>query len=398
MPAPILPLADATARRALPAAALPGFATPVRAGTRVASAGRVPLARVGHEAARLEFGRERLFRWLNNLQARTPQLVAFVGDSNTQGRWGYALASTEGLFLQLSASGVTAVNHGVSGSTLANWVDNSGTVAGTGKHMAAVLATGPDLLVLAHGGTNEPSSGGTSDKFLGDLDTALATIRTSPNGAIGRLSIVLVANAAQGSGTIQAGTSDMADEYFNAKVRIGMVALTHKHGCAFFDRGGRFPDASVDLATGSVGVNSWIDDYRLHTMGAHTTLLAQEFFDWIAPSVLRTTQSVALVPETGFAQPGSAECLQVRRMPGGTALIEGYVTGPGTVLAAGRAIATVPEGFRPRVQVWQASGLVFASLPMEAAEININTSGVASIARASVASAACVYIRALYST
>ena len=108
--------------------------------------------------------------------------------------------------------------------------------------------------------------------------------------------------------------------------------------------------------------------------------------------------ALALVPETGFAQPGSAECLQVRRMPGGTALIEGYVTGPGTVLAAGRAIATVPEGFRPRVQVWQASGLVFASLPMEAAEININTSGVASIARASVASAACVYIRALYST
>lgn len=386
--------ADRVARTALPAAVLPPFVSPTGAGSLVPSAGRVPAARVGHEPSRLDFGRERLFRWLNQLALRRPQLAVFVGDSNTEGRWGATAAA-----LLAGLTGVTVANHGLSGTTVGQWASNTGAIAGTNRGLAALLTSAPDLLVIGYGGTNDPLFGGTSDSHLVDLDAALATIRASANGSVGRLGIVLAAAATQGSGIVRGGTADTTDEYYLAKVRRGLVALAHKHRCAFFDRGGRFPDSTVDLAAGSVGANSWLDDNRLHTMGAHTTLLAREFFDWIAPPGLRTERMVMPALSAGFTLPASEEAMSLQRIGGGVVAIEGYVGGPSTVLAAGRSAATLPPGWRPRVAKWGLPARVFdGTLPMEAAGVNISTAGEITLSAATTRSCTRLYVDGLFST
>ena len=189
------------------------------------------------------------------------------------------------------------------------------------------------------------------------------------------------------------------DEYYLAKVRRGLVALAHKHGCAFFDRGGRFPDSTVDLAAGSVGANSWLDDNRLHTMGAHTTLLAREFFDWVAPPGLRTERIVLSAPATGFTLPAGEEALSLQRLGAGVVAVEGYLSGPGTALAAGRSVATLPPGWRPRVAKWSLSARAFdGTLPMEAAGANISAAGEITLSAATTRSCMRLYIDALFST
>ena len=389
----ITPSADRLARSALPAASLPSFTRPLGAGTLVPSAGRVPAVRVGHEVSRLDFGRERLFRWLNQLAGRRPQVAVFVGDSNTEGRWGAAVAA---LFAGLS--GVTTINNGLSGTTVSQWANNTGAIAGTGRGLASVLGAAPDLLVIAYGGTNEPLFGVDPEGYLADLDAALTTIRSSANGSVGRLSIVLVTAATQGSGVARFAGGETTDEYFLARARRGIAALAHKHVCAFFDRAGRFPDSTVDLVSGSIGANTWLDDNRLHTLGAHTTLLARSFFNWIAPSEIRTERIIFPSLGAGFTLPSGEEALSLQRLTIGSVLIEGYVNGPVTPLPAGRPVGTLPPAWRPRTPKWSVSARLFdGTLPMELTALNISTAGEITLASATTRACSRLYIDATFS-
>lgn len=248
--------------------------------TPAGTGGRRVQNKAGRSWDQLQWGREYLFRFLNRLHAGSAISVALIGDSNTAA---YAGAEIKGLLE--GVAGLTVTNYGVSGTTFEQWRTNTGGINGTGKDMASVLAANPDIIIDLYGGTNDPYYGGTVDSYLNSKRTAYTSIRASK--PIDQLSIVLCTAASQNDGgAMGVEGGEKRDELYTHKVRAGIIDLAEEFQCAFFDKAGRLPDAFVDFGTATLS-NTWLDGARVHTLNAHTKIIAQELYEFVIPSAYR---------------------------------------------------------------------------------------------------------------
>ncbi len=334
----------------------------------------------GMDSARLEFGLAWLFRWLNGLKAGTAMTVGMIGDSNTESYRGPIL---QALLAQLP--NVTVVNYGVGNTTLKQFVNKTGPYASNGKALDAVIAAGHDLIISNWDGTNTPAidAGGSPQSFAADLDAMMTAIRGSANGSPGRCAVVLCTSSAQADGTVNAGTTWKRDMLFKAYSRPIVAAAAKAYGCAFFDLGARLPEATVDFAAGSVGVNTWLTDNRLHPINAHNDILAQILFEYLVPSVYRNASVRRdVTPGTsGFTQPGSVapgnlENMSTKRIASHVYL-EGRLNHAGLSIAQGQFLFAINSTHKPRIQVWNATIQLFdgATQPMTPLRVNIQADG-----------------------
>lgn len=337
----------------------------------------------GMEATRLDFGLAWLFRWLNGLKTQTPMSVGLIGDSNTAGYRGPIL---QALLTQIS--GITVVNYGEGNTTVDQFVNKTGAFASNGKALDAVLAAGHDLIVSNWDGTNTPAidANGSPTTFASGMDAMMAAIRGSANGSPGRCSVLLCTSSTQAEGADWSATTGSIwkrDALFKMFTRKVVTDAAKKWNCAFFDVGGRLPEAIVDFAAGSVGVNTWMTDNHLHTLGAHSDLLAQHVFEYLVPTVYRhmSIRQDCIPGGGGFTQPGSTspgnlENMSTKRIMSHIYL-EGRMNHAGKVIAKGDYLFSINARHKPRIQVWNAICQLFdgATQPMTPLRVNIQQDG-----------------------
>jgi len=351
----------------------------------------------GMEATRLEFGLAWLFRWLNGLKAQSVMSVGLIGDSNTAG---YRGAILQTLLTQIP--GITVVNYGEGGTTLNQFVNKTGPFASNGKALDAVLAAGHDLIVSSWDGTNTPAvdANGSPATFATDMDAMMAAIRGSANGSPGRCSVLLCTSSTQADGADWAPTTGSTwkrDALFKMFTRKIVTDAAKKWNCAFFDVGGRLPEAIVDFAGGSVGVNTWMTDNHLHTMNAHSDLLAQHMFEYLVPSVYRnmSIRQDCIPGAGGFLQPATIENMSTKRIMSHV-FLEGRMNHAGKTIAKGDYMFSINARHRPRIQVWNAICQLFdgATQPMSPLRVNIQQDGQVIAAEAGAVTATSIRMRA----
>lgn len=231
----------------------------------------------------LHFGHEYIFNWLNKITTSTQARVAIVGDSNASDFAGTILRN-----LLATIPNVTVLDRTISGTQEHDWLNGTGLFApdqpGGAKSFASVMDEEPDLLINMYSGTNDAFNGRTLQQSLDTKVATIAAIRAHPNGAFGKLGIVLMsASSHRDAG----GRDQHRVAVFGEAVRA-MCDLPSVEA-AYFDRLGI---AVSNTADSGVEVpaelrDKWLDNYGVHPINSNALMTGFALYDFVFPEALR---------------------------------------------------------------------------------------------------------------
>ncbi len=295
---------------------------PLKINTADGQGSRV-LNRVGESPDEQFFGHNELFVFHNQIAKFLACSVIQVGDSQTAG---YQGVIKQGRYA--SIPGVTCTNMAVGASTLDNFINNTGTVNGTGFHLAAVIAAAPKFIDIGYGGTNEPAFGRSLAQFDADLDTMLTAIRA--------VLPVRVCSINLNTANTQNDGANGRDETFVHQARMSLFRAALKYGCSFTNTLRLGTNASVDYGAGT-NQNTMLDSARVHLQPTQAIRAAYGALDHIIPkgfparAVLGEHPMVASSDIVFLASDGPSKwpkggTLTARALPANGWPVDGFVT------------------------------------------------------------------------
>lgn len=236
--------------------------------TPASGGGRRVINHAGRDAALLQFGQECLVRWNYGLYNGDTLAGEAAGDSNSTP----SFVGGQIAFLLGALPRVTITNDAIGGTSLEDWRTGTNEYAASGKAMADVIGRAPQLILICFG-TNDAVDGRTPAQFKASLDAALTTIRAT-------LSVQATSICLFTPNSMNGPAGD--DELYSAQIRAVIRQAAIDFQCAFFDKGGRYPDAFVDFGTGT-SQNHWLDTNRVHADTIQRDMLVWEAFRFLVP-------------------------------------------------------------------------------------------------------------------
>lgn len=300
------------------------------------------------DSLHLHIGHEYLERVYQLLKAAGNQTFRIYGDSTTV----MAPSPTDPMrprhsvedILRLSLWSVgipnfVLVNHGHSGDRWDTFVDP-----------VPHLVDGKTSLIFIKLGINDAGLGtdyeSAVDLLSANMDARLAAIRSSANGALGKLAIILVGPNSTND------TPGRRDATWYEMVRPVYVEMARKYRCAYFDSYGYMQD-SRPPAAGLYLDDPYNDGIRgIHPAGYHNNRLwgslINEFFPREALACMASPPSAALTLYLGWSNTGPTYAeARAYRDPCGRVFVEGMISGGQAT--ASTVFAELPLCFRPAV-------------------------------------------------